>query len=766
MPGLGPALSGFGLGVGPGLSGGRGSGVAGTPTPLFSGGTITFDGSDVIHTFTANDTLTFLGGDPVDCRVLAVAGGGGGGGFRCGGGGGGGGVIEVLSVLFGANQAIVVGAGGAGGANVDDATRNGVNGGNTTVGTLITATGGGGGNGGAASGSSAGAAGGCGGGGGSTGSATTVAGGAGSQGGNGGAGAIQATADRRAGGGGGGAEPEVGAASVSGASAATTFGGNGGDGWLSDISGTATRYGGGGGGSADTTAGATGGVGGLGGGGNGAHHTAETAGAANTGGGGGGAHSGAGSPGGSGIVVVRYTAPVADPDIDHGVFWRAQWAADAISGNPGFTHPAEELRNDSVSEASALIGQRGNVQLVILHSSNASATVEGNTGGTVVALDSAASGRKVAVVLAPVYNLADGDTSSGATILNTAAGSGMHFRALLAGADGADPLGADGVTQEFGTGTVMTAAAKPITERCRVVRAWLVGDDTLPTAPTPTAYAGTDLGGNISASDVDGTDYAWCIQDLGTFEAGDTVPAQTSTLAASETWIVVTVPMKLYAAGDAVPQIVTTDFVANSSSSCSVLQSGGVVPLEGRFRVGDDVFLFVAGNSGMPSVNNGYTQLTANTGESSGIWHKRLTAADATNFNCTVSSGGSSITNAGWVVVRGLDRTTPYTIAEDTETEATHDVPAAVVLHARDMSLQVFQSRVNSATSPNFTVAGSKVWLTANNNNSNNRLAQSVGAIYGGTLTPGSYTPSVTATQAATFIARTSHLLLHPYVPA
>lgn len=276
---------------------------AGPGDEKFSGGTITYVGDDVIHTFTSSGTLTFLGGSAVSCRVLVVGGGGGGGARRPGGGGGGGGVNDTTQSI-GATQTITVGAGGAPGVGNVEASRNGITGGTSSIGTLVFAGGGGGGAGGASSGSSPGVAGasplGAGGGGGGGQTTGTTSGGAGQGGsGNGGTGNGHLTSTNRAGGGGGGA-------GGTGSAATTGAGGNGGPGITSDISGTTQTYGGGGGGAGASSHGA----GGAGGGGAGALTFAGD-GTANTGGGGGGTVDSSSTDragtGGSGIVIVRYT---------------------------------------------------------------------------------------------------------------------------------------------------------------------------------------------------------------------------------------------------------------------------------------------------------------------------------------------------------------------------------------------------------------------------------------------------------------------------
>jgi hypothetical protein len=118
---------------------------------------------------------------------------------------------------------------------------------------------------------------------------------------------------RSSGGGGGGG------ACAPGTDAGNNIGGNGGDGFLCSISGTPTFYGGGGGGAVAVEGTGTPGRGGRGGGGNagGGYGTVVDGkgqnGIANTGGGGGGGdNSSTNSPGGSGIVIIRYPgSPIA-----------------------------------------------------------------------------------------------------------------------------------------------------------------------------------------------------------------------------------------------------------------------------------------------------------------------------------------------------------------------------------------------------------------------------------------------------------------------
>ena len=229
-------------------------------------------------------------------EYLIVA-GGGGGGYNLGGGGGAGGfrtgtITEGLSGSY----PVVVGAGGS--ADSD--------GNNSSFNSIVSA---GGGHGGIES--YPGNAGGSGGGGGGAGAG---AGGAGntpstspSQGNPGGAGSPNpGPSQNRHGGGGGGA----GGTGDTGTS--TVGSGDGGAGALSSITGAAVYYAGGGGGGSDTDD--QGGDGTTGGGGNGGDTIPPTSGAVNKGaGGGGGQNPGPGAAGGSGIVIIRYSAdaPIA-----------------------------------------------------------------------------------------------------------------------------------------------------------------------------------------------------------------------------------------------------------------------------------------------------------------------------------------------------------------------------------------------------------------------------------------------------------------------
>ncbi len=222
-----------------------------------TGGTITFSGGNVTHTFTASGSLVLPTSVVSASELIVGAGGGGGAGvsfnvYNAGGGGG-----QVLNLtgqtLAAGSTSVVVGAGGAGGNNVS-----GTSGGASSIG------------------------------------GNTAAGGSGANdnngtGGTSGSGMAGGVRNSSASGGGGGA-------SAAGATAPNgSAGGNGGAGSVGTITGS--FYGGGGGGSSNGTQGA----GGVGGGGSGSGSNVGTTGTVNTGGGG-----GSGAAGGSGIAIVQY----------------------------------------------------------------------------------------------------------------------------------------------------------------------------------------------------------------------------------------------------------------------------------------------------------------------------------------------------------------------------------------------------------------------------------------------------------------------------
>ena len=270
------------------------------------GGSITSIGNDRIHIF--RDSSVFkVEGEARNMSVLVVGGGGGGAGFAgIGGGGGGGQVWYQENVRFDpGNYNIIVGNGGGQNQNGDFSH---IQKGNTN---WIWAAGGGAGaqvwkrgNDGAS------------GGGGSSVFEGTAGGNPtafGTMGATGYFNNLSAPSSHNAGGGGGagGAPEDINRRDL-------RRGGRGGDGKVINITGQNVYYGAGGGGGA-TIASWVGNtepsLGGLGGGGAGGYNRwydriNPTAGMANTGSGGGGsAWDGIGGPGGSGIVIIRYSVP-------------------------------------------------------------------------------------------------------------------------------------------------------------------------------------------------------------------------------------------------------------------------------------------------------------------------------------------------------------------------------------------------------------------------------------------------------------------------
>jgi hypothetical protein len=260
--------------------------------PKASGGNIIdFDGTYWIHTFTSSGTFTPQTG--LSCDYLVVAGGGGGGSGTAGGGGAGGYLTGTgLAVANGTPIAVTVGAGGTTPGTYPGTATAGAN----SVFSSITSAGGGAG----ATNATIGGNGGSGGGGGGN---ANIAGGTATpagQGNNGGAANSNSSAFGAGGGGG---------ASAVGGTGTNSTGGAGGNGTANSISGTSITYAGGGGGGAFTAISPS--TGGTGGGGNGGvSGTSAQSGTANRGGGGGGAgaNSNQGGAGGSGIVIIKYSA--------------------------------------------------------------------------------------------------------------------------------------------------------------------------------------------------------------------------------------------------------------------------------------------------------------------------------------------------------------------------------------------------------------------------------------------------------------------------
>ncbi len=255
-----------------------------------TGGTITYSGDYVIHTFTSNDILDINGDGYID--VLVVAGGGGGGSNSGAGGGGAGGLIYISQVaIMSGSYSVAVGLGGL--ANQ--------NGGNSSIFSYTAIGGGRGGYG--LNGDFDGGAGGSGGGAGHSETGRMPGTGTVGQGNSGGfaydqVGRLGSTNVTTRGGGGGGGAAAIGT-NAFGLSNLAVQGGNGGNGRLIDITGSNIYYAGGGAGNgfgASTSAGGGPGSGGLGGGGSNSNGTNGL----------GGGGSGNGYSGGSGIVIVRY----------------------------------------------------------------------------------------------------------------------------------------------------------------------------------------------------------------------------------------------------------------------------------------------------------------------------------------------------------------------------------------------------------------------------------------------------------------------------
>jgi hypothetical protein len=276
-----------------------------------TGGYVSTDGTNVVHTFVTTGANTFTPSQSLTVDSLVVAGGGAGGsdpaGGQGGGGGGAGGVLYTTgSSVTAQAYTVTVGTGGTSTVTNGGTGNNGVN---SSISILaLTATGGGGGANTGAAGVN-GANGGSGGGASALGSVSSTGGtGVGGQGNAGGNCTVGGAVTNPGGGGGGGA----GAAGTT-YTAADDVGGPGGDGVSNSITGCAIYYGGGGGGAGDN-AGATGvAYGGKGGGGS-ANGTGGDGNDAEPNSGGGGGGTGAdgqtvAGKGGTGIIIIRY--PIA-----------------------------------------------------------------------------------------------------------------------------------------------------------------------------------------------------------------------------------------------------------------------------------------------------------------------------------------------------------------------------------------------------------------------------------------------------------------------
>jgi len=279
------------------------------------------DGS-VVVCFLSGTNVTWTVPDGLSSvEYLVVAGGGGGGADNAGGGGAGCMLTGTASVAPGQELVITVGAGGAAGRGTHPNSTQGGDGENSSLRLrsagsetpVAVAIGGGGG--GAGQGSSTaqpdlhpGRTGGSGGGGaGEYTAGASLVGGSGTPGQGNGGGSGWGSAGSFYGGGGGG-----GGAGAPGNNGVSRNGADGGDGRASTITGRSVFFAGGGGGAGDVTTATPPwkqGKGGLGGGGDAGNPA--IAGTANTGGGGGGGsynlRTTDGAPGGSGIVVLRYT---------------------------------------------------------------------------------------------------------------------------------------------------------------------------------------------------------------------------------------------------------------------------------------------------------------------------------------------------------------------------------------------------------------------------------------------------------------------------
>lgn len=267
---------------------------------LPSGGTITYDGNYIIHTFTSNGTfINDLNLTSVSYLILAGA---GGGGAQDGGGGGAGGLnFTTWSGTFSPyNYSVVIGEGGLGGDGAGSTA--GAKGGNSSFNNQTTNGGGGG-----ASNTQPCSNGGSGGAPWTGGTGTTVVC-------NG-----TSTQGYRAGDGDGGADPWTtgggGGAGSQGYNATATQSGKGGYGYNTTIRGSLECFGSGGGGGVRGASGTPGNT--TCGGGNGSYnaHGGNATPNSGSGGGGGGYSTNNGGKGGSGIVIIRYLNPTASINI-------------------------------------------------------------------------------------------------------------------------------------------------------------------------------------------------------------------------------------------------------------------------------------------------------------------------------------------------------------------------------------------------------------------------------------------------------------------
>jgi len=289
-----------------------------TSNGVGGGGTVTTFGAYTLHVFSASGVfIPPQGLTQVD--VLVVGGGGSGGGDREGGGGGGAGdVVWQTNVGVTGFTSVIVGDGGA--ASIVQ----GINGEQSSFVGTTTVTAAGGGGGGRGESSANGTDGASGGGGGATDSNNTTRTGGNATGVNGfdgGDGVSVNNNDNNVRGGGGGGATAAGNSGVAGAAGSGGAGGSGMDqsANVGTTVGVLGWFGGGGGGGKMQGAGGSGGVGGQGGGGAGSIGLGVPGdGTASTGGGGGGrggtTNDQLSGRGGSGVVIVRYIAPVISED--------------------------------------------------------------------------------------------------------------------------------------------------------------------------------------------------------------------------------------------------------------------------------------------------------------------------------------------------------------------------------------------------------------------------------------------------------------------
>lgn len=419
---------------------------------------------------------------------------------------------------------------------------------------------------------------------------------------------------------------------------------------------------------------------------------------------------------------------------DDVVFWRRAF----VRSTSAVSQPVAENLGVAVN-----VNQRNNTVIHVLWAADLSGGYTLPASGSTVALDEPAatgSGR-VVVALDKVYNTAMGDTvPDPVTFVPGVALNGYH-RLIFAGGNGASPLGADGCVMNKGVSATMSAASLAITERCRVLRYWLnIQEDDIPPAPTPDLITGVDLGlnGNVAATygTTSGFDYSVRIQDLGTMEPGETVAAQSTTLLASENWMVVTLCLKLSPVME--PQVIYGGIASASTSNVTIFSSTNYTPLDGALAT-DHIFIASSGTI----ATDGFTRI-GTAGTTTSLWHKQ-----AASFNANFSSSDSHAA-AQFFVVRGLDPNTPYTVTEDQETENPIDVPDGTIVRQGDMDLSLFLFRGSTVDSGQLIASGGDVVYQGATANSNNRWKGTWAFRKG--LAPGVQTGLTAATTLATVL--------------